>query len=99
MKVYIIGKITGNPDYLEQFAAVEKMLIREGFETVNPAEILKTLPKETTHEEYMEKSFELIKTCNAVYAQYSWLNSEGGKQEFDYASEHNYIVMMGGDHD
>ena len=36
MKVYIAGKITGNPDYYEQFAEAEKLLTEQGHAVINP---------------------------------------------------------------
>lgn len=36
MKVYLSGRITGNPDYTQQFDKAEAELRAKGFEVVNP---------------------------------------------------------------
>lgn len=39
MKIYIAGRITGNPHYKAQFKAMAAMLQEEGHTVLNPAEL------------------------------------------------------------
>lgn len=51
MKIYIAGKITGNPQYKTQFAGTAAMLRAVGYTVLNPAE----LPEGMTMAEYLDK--------------------------------------------
>ena len=81
MKVYIAGKITGNPDYKQQFAEVEKKLREKGHTTMNPA----VLPDGFDHHEYMQICFSMIDVCDAVYFLSNWRDSKGATMEYNYA--------------
>ena len=48
MKIYIAGKITGDPGYRDKFAAVEIQLFWQGHTVLNPAE----LPRGMSREDY-----------------------------------------------
>ena len=90
MKVYIAGKITGNPDYKQQFAEVEKKLREKGHTTMNPA----VLPDGFEHSEYMQICFSMIDVCDAVYFQNNWKDSKGANMEYNYAFEQNKGIMF-----
>jgi nucleoside 2-deoxyribosyltransferase len=81
MKVYIAGKITGNPDYQEQFKAAEKELTIAGHKVMNPA----ILPEGFKHEEYMHICLAMIDICEAVYFLSNWRESSGACIEYGYA--------------
>lgn len=51
MKIYIAGKITGNPHYKTQFAGTAAMLRAVGYTVLNPAE----LPEGMTMAEYLDE--------------------------------------------
>ena len=99
MRIYISGKITGRPteEYIEQFCKAETELIRKGYSVVNPAVTNMTLPKDTTHEEYMIVSIALLRICDTIYMLDGWLDSKGAKEEFIYAVKHDYDLMFEGD--
>ena len=90
MKVYIAGKITGNPDYKEQFAEAERHLRAQGHTTVNPA----VLPDGFEHHEYMKICFAMIDACDAVYFLSNWKESKGACMEYNYAFEQNKGIMF-----
>ena len=90
MKVYIAGKITGNPDYKQQFAEVEKKLREKGHTTMNPA----VLPDGFDHHEYMQICFSMIDVCDAVYFLSNWGDSTGAKMEYEYAFRGNKELMF-----
>ena len=62
MKVYIAGKITGDPWYRDKFAAAEIQLGRQGHVVLNPAE----LPEGMAPEDYMRICFAMIDVADAV---------------------------------
>ena len=90
MKVYIAGKITDCPDYMEQFAEVERMLQKQGHATMNPT----VLPPGFEHHEYMKICFAMIDACEEVYMLDNWRDSKGAKMEHDYAVANGKTIMF-----
>lgn len=62
MKVYIAGKITGDPGYRDKFAAAEIQLYWEGHTVLNPAE----LPRGMKPADYMRICFAMIDVADVV---------------------------------
>ena len=81
MKVYIAGKITGNPNYKRQFAKAERELKTQGHTTMNPA----VLPDGFEHHEYMKICFSMIDICDSVFFLSNWNDSIGAQMEHIYA--------------
>lgn len=81
MKIYIAGKITGNPDYKNQFAEAEATLKAQGHTVMNPS----VLPEGFEHYEYMKICFRMIDVCEAIYFLDNWRDSQGAKMEYEYA--------------
>jgi len=81
MKIYIAGKITDNPDYMEQFAIAESFLKLSGHAVMNPT----ILPPGFEHHEYMKICFSMIDVCEEVYMLDNWQDSKGAMMEHDYA--------------
>jgi len=83
MKVFISGKMTGEPNYnREKFFDVERELTEEGDMIVlNPA----VLPDGLKHEEYMKICFAMIDACDTVVMLEGWEKSLGANAEYDYA--------------
>lgn len=90
MKVYIAGKITGNPSYKQQFAEAEKKLRAQGHTTMNPA----VLPEGFGHQEYMKICFSMIDVCDAVFFLDNWRDSIGATMERDYAESIGKVLMF-----
>jgi len=84
MKIYIAGKITGNPNYKAEFAAAEKQLLEKGHSVMNPARLLEC--KEFTHSDYMSVTHSMQSVCDGVLFLPNWKNSKGAIEEFDYAA-------------
>lgn len=93
MKIYIAGKITGNPNYKRDFGNVEKMLKREGHTTINPS----ILPKGFEWSEYIHICKAMIDVCHAVYLLNSWKDSQGATVEKSYAEAKGKIILTKGD--
>lgn len=81
MKVYIAGKITGNPEYKKHFAAAEKKFIEDGHLVMNPA----VLPEGFGFDDYMPICYAMIDCCDAVAFLPNWTDSKGAGLEYGYA--------------
>lgn len=90
MKIYIAGKITGDPCYKEKFEKVKLALEDKGHKVMNPA----VLPSGFEHHEYMKICFSMIDVCEAVYFLEDWHTSKGAKLEFTYADNQNKLVLF-----
>lgn len=79
-KIYIAGKITGDPDYKEKFFEMESKYIWKGYTVLNPA----TLPEGMAPGDYMRICFALIDTADLVAFMKDCDESEGAKLEYNY---------------
>jgi hypothetical protein len=93
LRIYISGKITGTDNYIERFNIAEDKMIKQGYETVNPATLLDHLPPTTTHKEYMHVSYSLLDICDGIYLMDGWKDSVGAVLEYDYALEKGMVVL------
>lgn len=94
MKIYISGAITGTDDYMERFAKAEKKLTEQGYSVINPAKVNSQLPKDTTHEEYMNMSKCMLGMCDVIYLLNGWEKSCGANEEFHWAIQSRKIIMF-----
>lgn len=81
MKIYIAGKITGNPNYKEQFAAAEKKLKAEGHQVINPT----WKPEGLTYKQYIDMGLMELQQCDVIYLLSDWKDSKGARMEYIYA--------------
>ena len=80
MKVYIAGKITGDPGYRDKFAAAEIQLGGQGHTVLNPAE----LPEGMAKADYMRICFAMIDVADAGSCLPDAAESAGGRMEMAY---------------
>lgn len=80
MKIYIAGKISGNPTYKTDFERPAIKLEAEGHIVLNPA----ALPEGMRQEDYMRICFAMIDVADKVYLLPGWYCSEGARLERDY---------------
>ena len=80
-KVYIAGKITGNPKYKEELAEAEGYLKNKGMTVLNPS----FMPWGLEHSEYLHICTAMIDVCDAVYFLPTWVDSKGSHYEMGYA--------------
>lgn len=84
MKVYISGKITGNPYYKDDFKEAEEELREFGHEPVNPAAVYDE-GNCSTYKDCIDHDLELLATCDAIYMLRGWRKSAGARLEHQYA--------------
>ena len=77
MKVYIAGKITGDPNYKQKFDEAEKKLRKEGHVVITPA----ALPGGMSPEDYMRICIPMIDSADAVAFLPDWKDSKGARIE------------------
>mgnify|MGYP002515514060 CR=1 FL=1 len=81
MKIYIAGRINGNPDYKAEFKETKAVLQEAGHTVLNPAE----LPEGMKPADYMRICFAMLESADVVLFQRGWEVSKGAKLEYDYA--------------
>lgn len=81
MKIYIAGKITGNPNYKEQFAAAEERLKAEGHQVINPT----WKPEGLSYKQYIDMGLMELQQCDVIYLLSNWRDSKGARFEYIYA--------------
>lgn len=80
-RLYLSGKISGDDNYAQKFAAKEKELTEQGFLVFNPAKH----PNMFSWEEFMELDLLALKNCDSIYLLDDWKESRGAKIEYDEA--------------
>lgn len=92
MKIYIAGKITGEPNYKQLFGQAAENYRSGGHIVLNPAE----LPAGLDYAEYMKICFAMIDVCDAVCFLPNWGDSKGAKLEYAYACGLGKRIMFDG---
>lgn len=85
MKIYIAGKITGDPDYKKRFDAAEALIAKMGHAVMNPARL--EAYEDFTWEDYMDVSGAMLRVCDAVFFLEGWEDSRGARAERQLADE------------
>jgi hypothetical protein len=78
MKVYVAGKITGDPECREKFALAAAQLTAQGHVVLNPA----MLPDGLTNREYMNICFAMMNAAEAVAFLPDAGESKGARLEY-----------------
>lgn len=93
MKIYIAGKITGEPNYKEKFDIAATSLEAQGHIVLNPAE----LPEGMLPADYMRICFTMIDTADAIYLLKGWHSSSGASIERNYAMYTGKSILTEGE--
>ena len=80
MKIYIAGKITGDPNYQIKFMKARAQIMKEGHIALIPA----VLPEGMTPADYMKICFAMIDVADAVAFLPDWMDSNGAMLERKY---------------
>lgn len=79
-KIFISGKITGDPDYKAKFEAAAQFYKKKGYTVLIPS----VLPGGMLAADYMRICFAMIDTCDAVAFLPDFRQSAGAQLEYDY---------------
>ena len=80
IKIYIAGRITGDPNYKTKFKEAEKECEELGFAVLNPAK----LPQGMESSDYMRICFAMLDVADVVMFLPDWKESPGARLEHDY---------------
>lgn len=93
MKMYIAGKITGDPNYREKFAKAEKLLASQGHSVMNPACL--SDDKDFCWDDYMTIAASMQKICDATVLLPDWQESRGARIELKTAKSLGQKIFWG----
>lgn len=82
MKIYIAGKITGNPNYRNEFSLAENVYGSHGHIILNPAALPDGLGEAA---DYMRICLPMLLSADCVVLLPNWKTSGGAKIERDLA--------------
>jgi hypothetical protein len=85
MKIYLAGKITGNPNFKDDFKKAELELRLQGHKVLNPADTIARIDG-LKHEEYLHICLAMIDVADAVAFLPNWKDSKGAKKERNHAT-------------
>lgn len=78
MKIYIAGKISGDPEYKAKFSRYEERLREEGHIVLNPA----TAPEGLRPVDYMRLCFAMMEAADVVLFMQDYQDSRGAMLEW-----------------
>ncbi len=87
MKIYIAGKVSGEPiaTCTMKFGSMQKKLETLGYQAVNPLEVVGTW--QVTWHQAMKSCIKALVDCDAVLALDDYDKSQGAKIELDIAED------------
>lgn len=94
MKIYLAGKITGDPNYREKFAEVAEDLRRRGDSVMNPACLSED--KEFSWDDYMAVASAMQQVCDATVLLPDWKDSRGARTELKTAESLGHKIYLWG---
>lgn len=80
-KIYLAGRITGNPNYKAEFGVAERYYKDRGYIVMNPAR----LPDDMEYSDYARICAAMIDSADAVLLMPDWEMSPGARLEKAYA--------------
>ena len=83
-RIYICGKVTGDPDYYIKFLKEENRLFSLGYEPVNPAALIS---RKEEWSKAMRTAIRAMLLCDGVSLLPDWRKSKGAKIEARLARE------------
>lgn len=88
-KIYIAGKITGNPNFKENFQEAKDYFESVGYIVLNPAE----LPAGMAPGDYMRICFSMIDVSDLIYFMPNYVDSLGALLELRYCEYSNKAII------
>jgi len=90
-KIYLSGGITGVRNYKKHFAKAEKLLIKKGYEVVNPVtmgekiDFPKNISAKHQYAVFMKADIKALLDCTHIYLLKEWHKSNGSMVECSVA--------------
>jgi hypothetical protein len=84
LKIYVSGKITGEPNHKEKFELASFFLLLRGFEPVNPVEFCSDL-SDRNWSNCMQKCLRVLLDCDGIFLLRDWDYSRGATVEKQFA--------------
>lgn len=91
-KIYISGKITGEPNATFIFETAEKKLSDKGFSVVNPMKLPHNHDK--NYISYMREDIRALCECGTIFMLNNWHKSKGAAMELHIANLLNINVIF-----
>ena len=92
MKIYLAGKITGNPNFKDDFKKAELALKLQGHIVLSPADTIARIQR-LEHHEYLHICYAMIDVADAVAFLPNWKDSKGAREEREYAMKKGKEIM------
>ena len=80
--IYLSGPITGNENYMTDFAEWEAWLTTKGYKVFNPASLGEGV---LDWAGYLKRDLPFLLDCDAIFAMPGWEGSKGAQLEIDVA--------------
>lgn len=93
-KIYLSGKISGDPDFKRKFEEKARELTELGYQVFNPA----VHPDIFTWEQFMELDLLALSHCDSIYLLDDWKDSRGAQMEYDQALRLGKEIMFDSEH-
>lgn len=91
MKVYLAGPMTGIPEHnYPAFLAAEEVLVKAGFEVVNPARLN---GDETDWHKCLRVDVKAMLDCEGLVLLPGWARSRGASFEYDIARTLEMVIL------
>lgn len=94
VRTYLIGPITGNPNFMDQFTAAELYLTSRGCHVFNPARMTAAMPKAfMTRQDFMDLGLCTERMCEQVALLPGHETHTGCQMELAYAQANGYKII------
>lgn len=92
-RVYLSGKITGDPDYAFKFKCAELYVKSLGYKVISPVGRFDKPGMPWIY--YMIRALRKMLKCNAIYMLPDWVYSKGAQIEHSLAVNLEYEIIQG----
>ena len=88
--MYISGRVTNNPNFMQDFSDGELDVVAMGCKPINP---VANVPLGKSWIWYMRRDLRLLLDCDSIYMLKGWWRSRGARLEWIIAKSLNYKII------